>query len=110
MRFRNIVLIYPVKVVICPVVVNVITAKIAVFIYIPCGVVIIGIEAVANVSAFDFFISHASAVPQSEIGNNKNGLRKLNVEVHTLIAKIIRIGFTHDFIEFIVRIAGIFFF
>ena len=50
MRFRNIVLIYPVKVVIRSVMVNVITAEITVFIYIPCGVIVIGIEAVAEVS------------------------------------------------------------
>ena len=79
-------------------------------IQLPCGVVIIGIEAVADVSAFDFLISHASAVPQTEICNNKNGLRKLNIQIDTLVRKIRTVGFAHDLIEFIIRIAGIFFF
>ena len=92
------------------VMVSIITAGIAVFIYIPCGLVAIGIEAVADVSAFDFLISHAPAVPQPEIGNNKNGLRKLDVQIDTLIREIRAVRITHDFIEFIVRIAGIFFF
>ena len=92
------------------VMVNIITAEISVLVNVPCGVVIIGIEAVADVSAFDFLYPMPSAVPQSEIGNNKNGLRKLNIQIDTLVRKIRTVGFAHDLIEFIIRIAGIFFF
>lgn len=93
-----------------PVMVNIVTAEISVLIYIPSNIIVTGVEAVSDITAFDFLISHTSAIPQTEIGNHKDRLRKLNVEVHALIVKIIRIGFAHDFIEFIVRITGIFFF
>ena len=53
LRLRYIVFINAVKVVVSPVMVNIITAKISVFIHIPCGVVIVGIKAVADVSAFN---------------------------------------------------------
>ena len=36
--------------------------------------------------------------------------RSDDMMLYALIVKIIRIGFAHDFIEFIVRITGIFFF
>ena len=90
--------------------VNIITAKISVFIHIPCGVVIVGIKAVADVSAFNFLISHTSSVPQSEIGNNKNRLRKLDIQIYALIKKIFGVAIAHDLIKLIIRITGIEFF
>ena len=68
--------------------VGVIAPEISVSVHIPCGIVIVGIKAVADIAAWDFLISHAPAIPKPQIGNNQNGLGKLNVQIEGKRPKI----------------------
>ena len=95
MRLGNIVLIYPIEIMVCAVMVGVIAPEVSVSVHIPGSVVVIRVKAVPNVAAWDFFVSRASAIPKSQIGNNQNGLRKLDVQIQAFVLKIVPIFLIH---------------
>ena len=75
--------------------VGVIAPEISVSVHIPCGIVIVGIKAVADIAAWDFLISHAPAIPKPQIGNNQNGLGKLNVQIEPFVLKVVPVFLIH---------------
>ena len=89
LRLGNIVLIYPIEIMVCAVMVGVIAPKISVSVHIPCGVVVIRVKAVPDIAAGNFFVSRAPAIPKPQIGNNQNGLGKLNVQIESFVLKVV---------------------
>ena len=84
-----------IEIMVCAVMVGVIAPKISVLVHIPCGIVVVGIKAVTDIAAWNFLIAHASAIPKPQIGNNQNGLRKLDVQIQAFILKIMPIFLIH---------------
>ena len=101
--FGGRVLVYAVQVMICTVMMNVITAQVAVLVYIESGVVIAGAEAVPDISAFDLPVSAVSPIPKAQVGDQKNGLGELDIQIGTLIVQIVAVCFQHHPISFIIR-------
>ena len=77
------------------VMVGIIAPKVSVSVHIPGGVVVVGIKAVADIAAWNFLISHAPAIPKPQIGNNQNGLRKLDVQIQAFVLKVMPIFLIH---------------
>ena len=99
LRFGNAFLKHTVEIVICAVVVSSIGTKIAVLIYIPFGIVGVGIQAISDVAGWDVLVAHHSAVPSADVANDDNGLGKLDVQVHPFVGEVVTIGFHHPFVE-----------
>ena len=97
--FGNTVFEHTVEIVICAVVMSSIGTKIAVLIYIPFGIVGIGIQAISDVAGGDVLVSHHSAVPSADVANDNDWLRELHIQVHSLIGEVVVIGFLHPLIE-----------
>ena len=95
MRLGNIVLIHPIEIMVRTVMVGVITPKVSVSVHIPCGVIVIRVKTIADIAAWDFLIAHASAIPEPQIGNNQNGLRKLDVQIEAFVLKVVPIFLIH---------------
>ena len=89
--------------------VNIIAPKISVSVHIPGGVVVVGIKAVSNIAALNFLVSHVFAIPKAKLCDDKNRLRKLNVQIDALVFQIRSVRIAHDFIELVVRMTGILF-
>ena len=80
---------------VCAVMVGVIAPEVSVSVHIPCGVVVIRVKAVPDIAAGNFFVSRAPAIPKPQIGNNQNGLGKLNVQIEPFVLKIMPIFLIH---------------
>ena len=59
---------------VCSIVVDIITAEVAGLVHIPGRVVVLGIQAVADIAAEDFPISAVPPGPEAEVGYHQNGL------------------------------------
>ena len=83
---------------ICAVVMDGIAAEVAVFIHIPSAVINIpfAVKAVPNVAARNLLISHATAVPKSQITDNENGTGELDVQIGALVVQIVAVQFIHQ--------------
>ena len=99
LRFGNAFLKHTVEIVICAVVMNSIGTKVAVLIYIPFGIVGVGIQAISDVAGGDILVAHHSAVPSADVANDNDRLGKLNIQVDSLIGEVVVIGFHHPLIE-----------
>ena len=97
--FGNTVFEHTVEIVICAVVMSSIGTKIAVLIYIPFGIVGIGIQAISDVAGGDVLVAHHSAVPSADVANDNDRLGKLDVEVRSLVVKVVAVGFHHPLIK-----------
>ena len=73
--------------------------KVAVLIYIPFGIVSVGVQAISDVAGGDVLVAHHSAVPSADVTDNNDRLGELDIQIHSLIGKIVVIGFHHPLIE-----------
>lgn len=87
--FGNAVLKHSVEIVICAVVMAGIGTKIAVLIYIPFGIVSVGVQAISDVAGGDVLVAHHSAVPSADVTDNNDRLGKLNIQVDSLIGEVV---------------------
>ena len=99
--FRGANLEHTIQIVIRPVVMNIVATKVAVLIHIPGRVVILGVQAVADIAAEDFPISAVPPGPEAEVGYHQNGLRELDIEVHSLIVQIVPVDLQHLIVAFV---------
>lgn len=78
-----------------------ITAEVAVFIHIPSAVihVLFAVKAVPDVAARNLLISHAAAVPKPQITDDENGTGELDVQIGALVVQLIHQFYTLDFGE-----------
>jgi len=65
-------------------------------VHIPGGIIRIGIQAVPDIAAGDFLISHAPPIPQAQVAYNQNGLGKLHIEIGAFIIQVIPIDLIHQ--------------
>ena len=99
LRFGNAVFEHTVEIMICTVVMSCIGTKIAVLVYIPFGIVGVGIQAISDVAGGNVLVAHHSAVPSADVANDNDWLGKLNIQIDSLIGEIVVIGFLHPLIE-----------
>lgn len=99
LRFGNAIFEHTVEIVICAVVVSSIGTKIAILIYIPFGIVGVGIQTISDVAGGDVLVAHHSAVPSANVANDNDWLGKLNIQVDSLIGEVVVIRFLHPLIE-----------
>ena len=74
-----------------------IAAEVTVFIHIPSAVINIpfAVKAVPDITARNFLISHAAAVPKPQITDNENGTGELNVQIGALVVQIVAVQLIH---------------
>ena len=85
---------------------NSVGTKVAVPIYIPLGIVGVGIQTISDVAGGDVLVAHHSAVPSADVADDNNRLSKLDIKIFPFIGKILAIGFNHIFVQpvFVIRI------
>ena len=96
LRLPHTGLVGAVEIMVCAVMVYRVTAQVAQAVNIPCGIIGVSVQAIADFSACDFLISHSPPMPQAQVANDQNGGRKLHIQVHALIVQIITVDFIHQ--------------
>ena len=73
LRLPHTGLVGAVKIMVCAVMVDRVTPQVAQAINIPCGIISVRVQAIADFSACDFLISHPTPIPQAQVANDQNG-------------------------------------
>ena len=86
-----------------------IAAQIAQPVYIPCGIVHLRIQAIADIAAFDLGITGIPPIPSADVCDQQNGAGELNVQIAPLVIEIVVVLLDHQFHPFLLGKLGVLF-